>query len=488
MSKFDLVVRGGQVVTASSKAIQDIGIKNGRIVALGHDLASAAKEINASGKLVLPGGIDSHCHIEQRSSSGLMTADDFYSATVSAAFGGTTTIIPFAAQHQGQRLRSVVADYHACSRPKAVIDYAYHLIVADPTPENMQEDLPQLIQDGITSFKIYMTYAALKLDDYQILDVLTAARKLQALTMIHAENHDVIRWLTDRLLAKNCHAPRYHAVAHARISESEATHRAIALAELVDTPLLVVHVSSKEATAEIRRAQENGLKIFAETCPQYLFLTAQDLDLPGMDGAMNCCSPPPRDKASQEAVWQGLNNNTFQVFSSDHAPYRYDDSGKLNAGNKPPFNKIANGVPGLEIRLPMLFSEGVGKGRMDIHTFVQVTATNAAKLYGLYPRKGDIQVGADADIAIWDPDKEVIISTDMLHDNAGYTPYEGRQVKGWPTTILSRGRIVVDENELKVEAGSGEFLPCEKPNSALPLKRFVTEANPKTNFGADILD
>jgi dihydropyrimidinase len=487
MSQYDLVIRNGTVVTATDISRCDVGIKNGRIVALADALENAGRSIDASGKLVLPGGIDSHCHIEQKSSSGIMCADDFYSGSVSAAFGGTTTIIPFAAQHHGQSLREVVKDYHDCAGPKAVIDYAFHLIISDPNEQVLGQELPALIQDGYTSFKVYLTYDLLKLDDYQMLDVLALARREGAMVMVHAENHDVIKWLSNRLLQGGHRAPKFHAVAHARIAEGEATNRAIRLAELLDVPLLVVHVSAREAITAIRAAQTEGLKIYGETCPQYLFLTAQDLDRDGMDGAMFCCSPPPRDAENQEAVWQGLRNGTFQVFSSDHAPYRFDESGKLRAGANASFKDIANGLPGLELRLPLLFSEGVNKGRIDLHQFVALSATNAAKLYGLHPRKGSISVGADADIAIWDAGKEITVDYAMLHDNVGYTPYAGRTLTGWPVTVINRGRIVVDDGKLQVERGSGEFLPCALSQAAKPLGQSVSELDPLRNFGARIL-
>lgn len=484
MSDYDLVIRGGQVVTAASSMRCDVGVRGGRIAALGEGLGRGAREIDAAGRLVLPGGVDSHCHIEQPTSTGLMAADDFNSGTVSAAFGGTTTVIPFAAQQKGQSLREAVDRYHAAARPKAVIDYAFHLIVSDPTEQALGQDLPALMEDGITSFKVYMTYDALKLDDYQMLTVLAEARRLGALVMVHAENHDVIRWLSDRLLAGGARAPKFHAVAHARSAEGEATHRAIALARLIDAPMLIVHVSSEEAAAEIRTAQTKGLRIYGETCPQYLFLTADDLDRDGMEGAKFCCSPPPRDRAAQEAIWRGLKNGTFQVFSSDHAPFRFDESGKLRHGPNASFKQIANGVPGLELRLPLLFSEGVGKGRIDIHDFVALTATNAARLYGLFPRKGTIAVGADADLAVWNPERKFAVTYDLLHDNVGYTPYEGREITGWPEVVISRGRVVVEDAALHVEAGSGEFLPCDRSDFARPLGRLEPEMDPARNWGA----
>ena len=247
--------------------------------------------------------------------------------------------------------------------------------------------------------------------------------------------------------------------------------------------MLIVHVSAEEAASAIKDAQVKGLKIYGETCPQYLFLTADDLDRDGMDGAKFCCSPPPRDVAGQEAIWRGLKNGTFQVFSSDHAPYKFDETAKLKYGPASPFTKIANGVPGLELRLPLLFSEGVGKGRIDIHEFVALTATNAAKLYGLFPCKGTIAVGADADFVIWDADRDVTVTHDMLHDAVGYTPYEGRRLKGWPETVFSRGRAVVENGALNAERGSGAFLPCDRPEPARPTGDLQPEMDPARNWG-----
>ncbi|MEE8546209.1 MAG: dihydropyrimidinase [Alphaproteobacteria bacterium] len=486
MAEFDLVIRGGTVVTATDSARCDVGVRAGRVAALAESLGPGTDEIDATAKLVLPGGIDSHCHIEQLSSFGVMSADDFESATVSAAFGGTTTVIPFAAQHRGQSLRAVVEDYHARAAPKAVIDYAFHLIISDPSEQVLGQELPALIRDGYTSFKVYMTYDLLRLDDYQILEVLAVGRREGALVMVHAENHDVIRWISERLLDRGHRAPKFHAVSHPRLAEGEATHRALCLGELLDVPLLVVHVSAEQAMDEIRRAQTRGLKVYGETCPQYLFLTAADLDREGAEGAKFCCSPPPRDAAAQEAMWRGLRNGTFQVFSSDHAPYRFDESGKLAAGPNPAFNQIANGVPGIETRLPLLFSEGVAKGRIDLHRFVSLSATEAAKIYGLFPRKGTIAVGSDADLAVWDPEREVTITWDLLHDNVGYSPYEGRVVTGWPETVVSRGRVVVRDGELRVKRGSGQFLPCALSERATPLGRPAPELDPERNFGADL--
>jgi len=481
MPDYDLVVRNGTVATASDVFHADIGVVAGRIATLGANLGAGRREIDAEGRIVTPGGVDSHCHIEQRSAAGVMTADDFFTATRSAACGGTTTVIPFAAQHRGMSLRQVVKDYHACAQPKAAVDYAFHLIVSDPTEQVCGQELPALIKDGYTSFKIYTTYDALKLDDRQILEVLSVAQRERALVMVHAENHDVISWLSEKLLAAGHSAPRFHGIAHAPIAEREATSRAISLAELVDVPILIVHVSAREAMEQIRLAQARGLKVYGETCPQYLFLTADDLDRPDFEGAKYMCSPPPRDKTNQESIWRGLETGVFEVFSSDHAGYRFDDpEGKMKHGRNAAFKKVPNGVPGLEVRMALLFSEGVGQGRLDLPRFVALTATNAAKLYGLYPRKGAIAVGADADLAIWDADKDVTISQSMIHDAMDYTPYEGKRIKGWPIATLVRGEVVAEAGEFVGAAGKGRFLKCDISPATKPLGRRTIAFDPAT--------
>ena len=486
MADFDLLIRGGTVATAVDTFEADIGVSNGKIAAIGFDLGAGNREIDAAGLLVLPGGIDAHCHIEQESSTKIMTADDFHSGSVSAAFGGNTTFIPFAAQHKGQSLRDVVETAHRRAGPKSVIDYAFHLIVSDPTESVLGQELPALINDGYISFKVYLTYEMLKISDRQMLDILSVARTHGALTMVHAENDDVISWISERLLTRGHTEPKFHAVAHAQIAESEASRRAIDLARLADARLLIVHVSAPEAAEAILNARNRGLPIYGETCPQYLFLTMDDLDRNGLEGAKFCCSPPPRDRADQEAIWRGLTNGTFQVFSSDHAPYRYDETGKFHAGPNPTFKKIANGVPGLEVRMPLLFSEGVRKGRLSLNAFVALTSTNPAKIYGLHPRKGTIAVGSDADLALWDPDWERTITLSMLHDNMDYSPYEGRQVTGWPRTVISRGRVIVDNEALFADRGSGHFL--ERAPLDPKAESFGGHAplNPTRIFGADI--
>lgn len=460
---YDLTVRNGTVATATDTFAADIGVTGGRIAAIGTDLAPGRHDLDARGRLVLPGGVDSHCHVEQLSSTGKMCADDFYTATVAAACGGTTTIIPFAAQHRGDSIVAVVDDYAQRAAEKAVIDYGFHLIVSDPNERALNEELPAMIRRGITSLKVYMTYDLLRLTDDQLLDVLAAADRERALVMVHAENHEIIKWIAKRLLERGHTAPKFHMTSHHPIAEAEATNRVVALSRLLDVPVLIVHVSGIEAAQTIRAAQTLGARVYAETCPQYLFLKATDADRLGLEGAKWCCSPPPRDEASQESVWRGLADGTFQVFSSDHAPYRFDETGKLPKGGETTFKDMANGVPGLQVRLPLLFSEGVGKGRITLNEFVALTATNHARLYGLAPRKGTIAVGADADLAIWEPDRQVTLTAAMMKDNVGYTPYEGMTVTGWPTTVISRGRIAVEGGELKVARGSGEFIPRGVP-------------------------
>lgn len=463
--KPDLVIRNGTVATASDEFRADVGIRDGRIVALAAELPPGNEEIDATGRLVLPGGVDAHCHFDQPTSDGSRMADDFESGPRSAAFGGTTTVIPFACQQKGQSLRAAVTDYHERAHGKSIIDYAFHLIVADPTEQVLGQELPALIREGYTSFKIYTTYDDLKLNDRQIIEVLALAKREGALTMIHAENSDVISWLTDALELSGQTAPRHHADARPAIAEREATHRAISLAEIVGVPLLVVHVSGGEAMEQIAAARHKGLQIFAETCPQYLFLTADDLNLDGFEGAKHICSPPPRDAASQQSVWRGLQDATFQVFSSDHAPFRFDDAaGKKVRGEEASFAHVPNGIPGVETRLPLLFSEGVVKKRISLRRFVELTSTNPARLYGLMPRKGTIAIGADADIAIWNPEKQVTITNEMLHHNVDYTPYEGRVVTGWPETVLSRGEIIINNGELLAKKGRGIFLECDIPD------------------------
>jgi len=484
---YDIVIRGGKVATVSDVFEADVAISGESIAAIGSNLPSGRREIDARGRLVLPGGVDSHAHIEQLSAAGIMNADTFESATTSAAFGGTTSVISFAAQHVGMQLPQVVEDYHALARRGAIIDYAFHMIIADPTRETLERDLPALISQGHASIKIFMTYDRLKIEDEPLLDLLMAARDGGALLCAHAENHGIISWMVKRLLARGYTDPKYHAISHARFSEAEAFNRLIGMAALIDQPIMIFHVSTAEGAKVIRDARGQGLKVFAETCPQYLFLTADDLDRPGVEGAKWMCSPPPRRPADQEALWQALSLGDLQTISSDHAPYRFDETGKLRAGPSPSFKQVANGLPGLEVRLPLLFDAMVSKGRLGLQKFVELTATAPAKIYNLHPRKGSIAIGADADIAIWDPVREVTLADSLMHDLAGYTPYAGRTLRGWPVTVLSRGRMVVTDGKRIAEPGSGRFLARSGGEAAKPTGRLVPDMDPELNFGAKLL-
>jgi len=464
---YDIVIRGGRVATASDEFDADVAISGERIAAIGSRLGPGKREIEASGKLVLPGGIDSHCHIEQLSANGKLNADSFASATISAAFGGTTTVIPFAAQHRGMRLREVVADYHKLAERGAVIDYAFHMIIADPTRETLEEDIPALIEGGHSSLKLFMTYERLKVEDEELLDVLATARKSRAMVCVHAENHGVISWMVKRLLAHGHTAPRFHAASHARIAESEAINRLVEMAALIDQPIMVFHVSTAEGAAVIRQARGRGLKVFAETCPQYLFLAENDLDRPGVEGAKWMCSPPLRLAADQEALWRAIALGDLQTVSSDHAPYRLDAGGKFPSGEASTFKEIANGMPGIEARLPLLFDAMVSKRRLGLRKFVEVTASAPARIYNL-AHKGSIAIGADADIAVWDPERTVTLSDAVMHDQAGYSPYAGRKLTGWPVEVLSRGRVVIERGELKAVRGSGKFLARSAGEAGVP--------------------
>jgi dihydropyrimidinase len=469
MARFDILIRGGTDATASDTFNCDVAIRDGCVMALGTDLGDADEVIDATGKLVLPGGIDSHVHISQPSGPGIMMADDFESATRSAAFGGNTLVMPFCMQAKGHGLREALTAYHALAEGKCHIDVSFHLIISDPTASVLGQELPALVEDGYTSFKVFMTYEGLALADKELLEVFACARETGAMAMVHAENYDAIRYLTEQLEKAGKTAPKYHATSRPIPVEREATHRAISLAELIDVPIMIVHVSNGEAMEQIRWAQNHGLKVYGETCPQYLVLTEKDLDGLNMEGAKYVCSPPPRDEASQQACWRGIETGVFQIFSSDHCPFRYDDpQGKLAPNGRTSFRWVPNGIPGVETRLPILFSEGVKKGRIDLNRFVALTATNHAKMYGLYPRKGTIAIGSDADIAIWDPDRQTTINQSGMHGGSDYTPYEGFVVTGWPVTTMVRGRVIVQDGQLEGALGHGKHIARSRPQLSNP--------------------
>ena len=382
---------------------------------------------------------------------------------------------------------TVVNDYMALAEKGAVVDYTFHMIIADPTEVTLKEHVPALVAQGHSTLKVFMTYDLLNVGDEKLLDILLAARQSNALVCVHAENHGMISWMGKRLVAKGYTAPKYHTISHPRGGEAEAFNRLITFAELIDQPIMIFHVSTAEGVATIRAARGRGLKVFAETCPQYLFMTGKDVDKPGVEGAKWMCSPPPRTEADQDAIWQGLALGDLQTVSSDHAPYAFDETGKLMAGPNPHFKQIANGLPGIEARLPLLFDAMVSKGRLGLSKFVELTATAPAKIYSLHPRKGSIAIGADADIVIWDPKREVTLADGMLHDRTGYTPYAGRTVTGWPQTVMRRGDVVVRDGELMVEPGSGVFLPRTGGGAAAPLGRLTADMDPTRNFGAKLI-
>ncbi|WP_375410351.1 dihydropyrimidinase [uncultured Methylobacterium sp.] len=463
MPEFDLAIRGGTVVTATDTLRADIGIRDGRIVALAERITDAARTIDAGGLLVLPGGIDSHVHIAQASGPGIVMADDFASATRAAAAGGNTCVMPFALQPRGASLSEATHAYRALAEGQCHIDVAIHLIVSDPTPAVLGQELPALIAEGYTSFKVFMTYDDLVLNDRQILDVFDLARREGARVMVHAEGYDAIRHMTDRLERAGETGPYGHALSRPQLVEREAAHRAISHAELVDLPIVIVHVSGEQAMEQIAWARSRGLDIRAETCPQYLTLTADHMKGSGSDdpmaGAKYVCSPPPREASNQAAIWRGLQTGLFDVVSSDHCPFRYyDPAGKLNPKGKTSFRWVPNGIPGIETRLPVLFSEGVSAGRISLNRFVELTATNHAKLYGLYPRKGSIGVGFDADLTLWDPNRRETIRQEALHHGADYTPWEGFAVTGWPVMTIARGEVIAEDGRVTGAVGHGRVL------------------------------
>ncbi|MBK5925833.1 dihydropyrimidinase [Rhodobaculum claviforme] len=460
----DLVIRGARVVTGDTVAEMDIGVRAGRIATLGHDL-SGAQVVAAGGLIALPGGIDSHVHISQPSGPGIEMADDFASASAAAICGGTTTIMPFCLPEGDTPLRAAMDAYLARADGVCHADYGVHLIVHRTDAQTLGQDLPALLEDGHTSFKVFMTYAGLALSDRQILDVMAVARRHGAMVMVHAENEDAIEFLRDEAERTGRTAPLHHATTRPVAVEREAVHRATTLAEIAGVPLTIVHVSNGAALDEIRRARARGTRVFAETCPQYLTLTADDLDRSGFEGAKYVCSPPPRDAAEQAACWAGIERGEFELFSSDHCPFRFADAaGKDAPGARASFRNIPNGIPGIETRLPILFSEGVVGGRISLERFAALTAGNHARLYGL-TSKGVIAVGADADIVLWDPGARRTIRQADLHHGADYTPWEGFEITGWPVATFLRGVAVMRDGALTGAAPSGRLLHRARPRT-----------------------
>jgi dihydropyrimidinase len=459
--RLDTVIRNGTIVTATDTYLSDVGISNGKISVIGLDLPveSAGKVIEARGMMVMPGGIDVHTHLDMPF-GGTMSADDFESGTIAAAYGGTTTLIDFAIQYKGQTLRHAFDTWMKKADGKAVIDYAFHCIITDIAGAQLDE-MKAFVREGVPTFKLFMAYPGVfMLDDASIFKAMGAAANSGGMICMHAENGGAIDVIVQRALAEGKRAPKYHALTRPVTLEAEATSRAIALAEIAGTPVYIVHLSCNEALEKVREARDRGLHVYAETCPQYLYLSLENMDAPGFEGAKYVFTPPLREKWHQEKLWQGLTQDDLQVVSTDHCPFCMKEQKELG---KDDFTKIPNGGPGIEHRLSLVYNGGVHGGKFSPNRFVQLVSTAPAKLFGLYPRKGTVAVGSDADLIVFDPNEEQIISVKTHHMRVDYSMFEGTRVKGATKTVLSRGRTIIDNGRFTGKAGAGEFLRRENP-------------------------
>jgi dihydropyrimidinase len=458
---YDIVIRNGTLVTAAETAKADLAIADGRIAAIGCALGRGREEIDATGLFVLPGGVDAHCHVDEPPFLGARLADGFESATRSAACGGTTTIVPFVNQLPGATLREAVEDYRRKASP-AIIDYALHVLLTSVSPQLLGQDVPALMADGLRSYKVFMTYPGFMLDDAAILEVMACVREGNGTVMVHAENGHCVHWLANRFESRGETELAAFAAAAPVAVEREACHRAITLAELTGARLLLVHISSVDAMDQIGWARARGLRVLAETCPQYLLagMSAEEHGQTGWEGAKFVCAPPPRGSGEAEKLWARVALGAFQLLSSDHCPYRFEgmDGKRVRGGQQPHFRHVPPGLPGLETRLPLLFEEGVAKGRIGLSQFVALTATQPAQTYGLYPRKGSLMPGADADVALWECNRSRAIRHAELHDACDYSPYEGRVVSAWPIMTFSRGELVWNNGQLPASPGRGQFV------------------------------
>jgi dihydropyrimidinase len=454
--RFDTVIKNGTVVTATDTYASDVGIVGDKIVVIAQSLPveGAAKVLDAAGCLVMPGGIDVHTHLDMPF-GGTVSADDFETGTIAAAYGGTTTLIDFAIQNKGQTLRQAWDAWMKKADGKAAIDYAFHCIITD-LPDARVEEMKDLVREGVSSFKLFMAYpGVLMLDDASIFRAMSAAGQCGGLICMHAENGGVIDVIVKRALAEGKTAPKYHALTRPTTAEGEATARAIAMAEMAGAPVYIVHLSCNDALEKVREARDRGLPAYAETCPQYLYLSIDNFDVPGFEGAKYVFTPPLREKWHQDKLWQGLAQDDLQVVSTDHCPFCYKEQKELGKND---FTKIPNGGPGIEHRLSLIYSGGVHGKRFSANRFVQLVSTAPAKLFGLYPRKGTIAVGSDADIVVFDPAREEVISAKTHHMRVDYSMFEGIRVTGVPRTVLSRGRVIVDRGQFTGRPGSGQFL------------------------------
>jgi dihydropyrimidinase len=452
------LIKGGHVVTAVDSYVADILIEGSTIALIGRDLEriveSPDKTIDANGRLVFPGGIDPHTHMDLPF-GGTASSDDFETGTRAAAFGGTTTIIDFAVQYHGQTLNQALDVWFAKAEGKATIDYGFHLIVTE-LPDHRLPELAALINQGVSSFKLFMAYPGVFLvDDATIFKAMSTAGEKGGLICMHAENGVVIDVLVKRALAEGKTAPKYHALTRPTIAEAEGVHRAIAIAQMANSPVYIVHLSCYDALKEVQAARDLGLPAFAETCPQYLFLDHSYYEQEGFEGAKYVMTPPLRDESNQEQLWKGLRGDDLQVISTDHCPFCFKEQKELGRDD---FSKIPNGGPGVEDRMSLIYDGGVVQKRISLNRFVELTSTAAAKIFGLFPKKGTIAVGSDADIVIFDPNREKTISAKSHHMRVDYNAYEGRTVRGVTETVLSRGNVIVENGTFKGKAGSGQFL------------------------------
>jgi dihydropyrimidinase len=454
----DLIVKNGTVVTATDTYQADIGVSNGKIAQVGGEFAAdGARVIDADGCYVMPGAVDVHTHLDSPS-FGVVTVDDFRTGTVAAACGGTTSIVDFCMQGRGQSLADALAEWHRKADGKAVIDYGFHTVVSDMN-DSVFEELAGLPDQGVTSFKLFMAYKYMaQVDDLTLIRALEQAKQAGALVMVHAENGDAAYWLQHKFVAEGKLEPKYHGTTRPPRVEAEATARAIAMAEIVGAPLYVVHLSCQEALEEVVRGRMRGVDVQAETCTQYLYISEEDLDRPNFEGAKYVFTPPPRQKSQHEVLWRALANGSLVALSSDHAPWSF---GEQKQRGRDDFSKIPNGGPGIEERVMMAY-QGVNDGRLSLNRFVDIVATSPARTFGLYPQKGTLAVGSDADILIWDPNAEMTVTQSALHHAVDYTLYEGRRIRGLPRTVTLRGNVVVENREFVGEPGSGQFLRRSK--------------------------